>query len=159
MKNSLTDLFIKSINKPGRYTDSETKGLNLQVKPSLQKYWALRYLFNDKRYDLSLGSYPEISLKEARKKAITARNQLNQGINPKPPKEKLQTQAKAESCIPTFSAYAIACHELKKLEWANAKHSSQWINTLRDYAFPIIGDLPINEVDTDHSVHESHSHA
>ena len=110
----------------------------------------LRYLFNGKRYDLSIGSYPEISLKEARKKAIAARNQLNQGINPKPPKEKPLVQAKQESSIPTFSEYAVACYELKRLEWVNQKHSNQWINTLRDYAFPIIGDLPINEVDTDH---------
>ena len=150
MKNSLTDLFIKNIAKPGRYTDSETKGLNLQVKPSLQKYWVLRYLFNGKRYDLSIGTYPEISLREARKRAIAARNQLNQGTNPKTPKESLLAPAKQESSQPTFSEYAVACHELKRLEWANEKHSSQWINTLRDYAFPIIGDLPINQVDTDH---------
>lgn len=150
MKNSLTDLFIKNITKPGRYTDSETKGLNLQVKPSLQKYWALRYLFNGKRHDLSIGSYPDISLKEARKRAIAARNQLNHGINPKTPKESLLAPVKQESSQPTFSEYAVTCHELKRLEWANEKHSSQWINTLRDYAFPIIGDLPINQVDTDH---------
>jgi len=150
MKNSLTDLFIKNINKPGRYTDSETKGLNLQVKPSLQKYWAFRFLFDGKRYDLSFGSYPEISLKEARKRAITARNQLNQGFNPKPPKEKPLAQEKQEPCIPTFSEYAAACHELKRLEWVNQKHSNQWINTLRDYAFPIIGNLPINEIETVH---------
>jgi integrase len=36
------------------------------------------------------------------------------------------------------------------LEWINKKHSNQWINTLRDYAFKEIGDLPINEVDTEH---------
>ncbi len=150
MKNSLTDLFIKNITKPGRYTDSETKGLNLQVKQSLQRYWVLRYLFNGKRYDLSIGSYPEISLKEARKRAIEARNKLNQGINPKPDKKPLIEPAKAAATLPTFKEYALACHELKSLEWINKKHSNQWINTLRDYAFPIIGDLPINEVDTDH---------
>lgn len=147
MKNSPTDLFIKNITKPGRNTASETKGLNLQVKQSLQRYWALRYLFNGKRYDLSIGSYPEISLKEARKRAITARNQLNQGINPKPPKERLASQARQEPGIPTFSEYAVACYELKRLEWVNQKHSNQWINTLREYAFPIIGDLTIQEID------------
>jgi integrase len=36
------------------------------------------------------------------------------------------------------------------LEWGNKKHSQQWINTLREYAFKVIGDLPINEVDTEH---------
>ena len=150
MKNTLTDLFIKNISKAGRYTDSEAKGLNLQVKPSLQKYWAFRFLFENRRYDLSLGSYPEISLKEARKRAIEARNKLNQGINPKREKKLLIEPAKAAATLPTFKEYALACHELKSLEWINKKHSNQWVNTLRDYAFKEIGDLPINEVDTEH---------
>lgn len=150
MKNTLTDLFIKNISNAGRYTDNETKGLNLQVKQSLQRYWVLRYLFDGKRYDLSIGSYPEISLKEARKRAIEARNKLNQGINPKPEKKPLIEPAKAAATLPTFKEYALACHELKSLEWINKKHSNQWINTLRDYAFKEIGDLPINEVDTEH---------
>ena len=150
MKNTLTDLFIKNVSKAGRYTDSETKGLNLQVKPSLHKYWAFRFLFENGRYDLSLGAYPEISLKEARKRAIEARNKLNQGINPKPEKKPLIEPAKVVATLPTFKEYALACHELKSLEWINKKHSSQWINTLRDYAFKEIGDLPINEVDTEH---------
>ena len=150
MKNTLTDLFIKNVSKAGRYTDSETKGLNLQVKPSLHKYWAFRFLFENRRYDLSLGAYPEISLKEARKRAIEARNKLNQGINPKPEKKPLIEPAKVVATLPTFKEYALACHELKSLEWINKKHSSQWINTLRDYAFKEIGDLPINEVDTEH---------
>jgi integrase len=150
MKNTLTDLFIKNVSKAGRYTDSETKGLNLQVKPSLQKYWTFRFLFKNRRYDLSLGAYPEISLKEARKRAIEARNKLNQGINPKPEKKPLLEPTKAAVTLPTFKEYALACHELKSLEWINKKHSNQWINTLRDYAFKEIGDLPINEVDTEH---------
>jgi len=150
MKNTLTDLFIKNVSKAGRYTDSETKGLNLQVKSSLQKYWAFRFLFENIRYDLSLGAYPEVSLKEARKRAIEARNKLNQGINPKPEKKPVIDHAKAVATLPTFKEYALACHELKSLEWVNKKHSHQWINTLRDYAFKEIGDLPINEVDTEH---------
>ena len=150
MKNTLTDLFIKNVSKAGRYTDSETKGLNLQVKPSLQKYWTFRYLYEERRHDLSLGAYPEISLKEARKRAIEARNKVNQGINPKPEKKILRGPVKVAATLPTFKEYAIACHELKRLEWVNKKHGDQWINTLRDYAFKVIGDLPINKVDTEH---------
>lgn len=150
MKNTLTDLFIKNLSKSGRYTDSETRGLNLQVKPSLQKYWTFRYLFDGQRYDLSLGSYPETTLKEARKKAIEARNNLNKGINPKVPKKIIQAKEKQKPEVPTFKEYALACHEMKRLEWGNKKHSEQWINTLRDYAFKVIGDLPIDAIDTEH---------
>ena len=150
MQNNLTDLFLKNLNKPGRYTDRETKGLNLQVKPSLQKYWNFRYLYNNSRHDLSFGSYPDISLKEARKRAIEARNMLNQGINPKPIKVSQTTPISKNTLIPSFRDYALSCYELKRLEWANKKHQNQWINTLRDYAFPVIGSLPVDEIDTEH---------
>ena len=150
MKNSLTDLFIKNLAKIGRYTDKETKGLNLQVKSPTHKYWTFRYLHEGKRYDLSLGSYPDVGLKEARKKAIESRNKLNQGENPKAKKINLAERMVTESTIPTFREYAIQCHQQKKLEWVNKKHADQWINTLRDYAFGTLGDLPINQVQTEH---------
>ena len=150
MQNNLTDLFLKNLNKPGRYTDRETKGLNLQVKKSLQKYWNFRYLYNNSRYDLSFGGYPEISLKEARKRAIEARNKLNQGINPKLIKASRANPPVSKAVVPTFRDFALSCFELKRLEWTNKKHQSQWINTLRDYAFPVIGNLPVDEIDTEH---------
>lgn len=150
MKNALTDLLLKNLNKPGRYSDRETRGLNLQVKPSLQKYWNFRYLYNNTRYDLGFGSYPEITLKEARKRAIEARNKLNQGINPKPIRSHSKATVTNTSSAPTFREYALSCYELKRLEWENKKHADQWINTLRDYAFPVIGNLPVNEIDTEH---------
>jgi len=150
MKNALTDLFVKNLKNAGRYTDAETKGLNLQVKSTLQKYWTFRYIYAGRRYDLGLGVYPEISLKEARKRAVEARNQLNQGSNPKPEKSVKSDEIKITASAPTFKEYALTCHESKKIEWGNKKHSNQWINTLRDYAFGFIGNTPIDEIDTEH---------
>ena len=65
MSAAFSDSFIRNIKTTGRYTDAATQGLNLQVKVNGGKYWAMRYLFQDKRYDLSIGSYPNVSLKEA----------------------------------------------------------------------------------------------
>lgn len=150
MKSVFTDLFIKNINKVGRYTDGDTKGLNLQVKQNLKKYWALRYLHQEKRYDFGLGSYPETTLKEARKRAITARNLLNQGINPTDEKQsKKKPKIVAEEKL-KFKEYALSCIEIKRPEWSNQKHADQWVNTLRDYAFEHIGDLPLDAIDTEH---------
>ena len=56
MSSAFSDSFIRNIKTIGRYTDAAIQGLNLQVKANGGKYWALRYLFQDKRYDLSLGS-------------------------------------------------------------------------------------------------------
>ena len=82
MKIVFTDAYIKNIKKPGRYTDAATRGLNFNVKNG-RGYWAFRYKYGEKRLDLSLGVYPSIALKEARKRAVAARNDLLNGIQPK----------------------------------------------------------------------------
>ena len=74
MKTVFTDAYIKSIKQSGRYTDAATTGLNLNIKNKGGGYWVFRYLFGGRRLDLSLGAYPAISLKEARKRAIASRN-------------------------------------------------------------------------------------
>jgi integrase len=149
MKHAFTDLFVKNIKKAGRYTDPDTKGLNLQVKANLQKYWVLRYVFESKRYDLALGAYPEILVKEARKRAIDARSQLNHGKNPKTPKNRADEYSPPEDTKPSFREYALTCIEMKRPEWTNAKHGDQWVYTMEEFAFPIIGDKPLDEIDTE----------
>jgi integrase len=150
MKTSLTDLFVKSLSKPGRYTDGDTKGLNLQVKADLKKYWVYRCTFDGKRVDLSFGSYPEISLKEARKRALDARNKVNQGIDPKPIK-KSEVVAKERSDKPalTFKDFADSIVATKRAEWRNLKHGDQWAYTLETFAYPTIGHKALNEIDTE----------
>ena len=64
---------LKVLKKPGRYTDASTRGLNFNVKNG-RGYWVFRYKYGEKRLDLSLGAYPSITLKEARKRAIASRN-------------------------------------------------------------------------------------
>ncbi len=72
---------IKNAKQTGRHTTNE-KGLQLLIKKGGDKYWVLRYTYGANRHDLTLGSFPEISVADARKKAQEARYQLNQGINP-----------------------------------------------------------------------------
>ena len=150
MKTSLTDLLVKSINKPGRFTDGDMQGLNLQVKPNLKKYWVYRCTFEGKRIDLSFGSYPNTTLKEARKRAVEARNKVNQGNDPRAAKKKPQkssnlvTQPKT-----TFKTFAESVVEMKRAEWRNQKHGDQWSYTLKEYAYPTIGEKALDEIETD----------
>ena len=152
MSNAFSDSFIRNIKTTGRYTDAATQGLNLQVKANGGKYWALRYLFQDRRYDLSLGSYPNVSLKEARIRATAARAQLNAGQRPKPT-WKLQRPSKKQIAVaPTkvaFRQYAADCISAKRAEWKNAKHAEQWSSTIEMYANPVIGNKAIDAVDMD----------
>ena len=146
MKTVLTDTFIKSIKKSGRYSDAATAGLNFNIKGNGGGYWVFRYLFGGKRLDLSLGAYPAISLKEARKRAIASRNDLLQGIKPKAYWR--AEIASKEFNKPLFKEYAKQCIETKKAEWQNSKHIDQWFNTIDTYANPIIGKKLIDEIDT-----------
>ena len=83
MPTTLTDAFIKNLSTPGRYTDAATAGLNLQVKPNLGKYWALRYVCGGKRQDISLGAYPTVTLKEARLVPLTCAVRSTKASSPK----------------------------------------------------------------------------
>ena len=149
MSSAFSDSFIRSITTPGRYTDAATQGLNLQVKANGGKYWAIRYFFQDKRHDLSLGSSPGVTLKEARIRATAARAQLNAGQRPEPawkPQPSCKEQPTTPSKV-TFRQYAADCIAAKRAEWKNAKHAEQWSSTIEMYANPLIGNKPIDAVD------------
>lgn len=146
---TLTDILIQKLTKAGRYTDDKTKGLHLWVKPSVQKYWVFRYTVNGKRQGMGLGAYPEVSLKMAREKAIVARLAVNQGINPIQAKKQAIRVQEANKA-PAFRDFALDYIETMKPKWRNEKHADQWVSTVTTYAFPVIGDMPLDEIDTTH---------
>jgi integrase len=146
MKTVFTDAYIKNIKIAGRYTDAATKGLNFNVKGNGGGYWVFRYLYGGKRIDLSLGAYPAIGLKEARKRALGARNQLLNGMRPEA-NWKMKV-APIDQDRPLFKDYAKDCIEAKKAEWQNPKHIEQWFNTITQYANPVIGKKHLDEIET-----------
>lgn len=145
----LVDKTIAHLTKPGRYTDS-LKGLHIWVKSPTQKYWIFRFTHLGKRHDHSLGSYPSVSLQEARAKAVKLTEELNQHITPSEAKKReeiaMKNQAKE---IPLFKDYAIQCIDAKRPAWRNLKHGDQWLNSLKDYAYPVIGNKKVDEITTD----------
>jgi len=66
--------------RAGRFTDG--RGLMLVVKPSGARSWVLRYQLNGRRRDMGLGPYPEITLAAARERALVARRQIVEGVDP-----------------------------------------------------------------------------
>ncbi|MBT8584093.1 integrase arm-type DNA-binding domain-containing protein [Polynucleobacter paneuropaeus] len=138
---------VLNIKVAGRYTDAKTKGLQLLLKPSGAKYWLLRFAFNGKRQELGLGSFPEVLPKQAREKAHDARALIYKGINPIDAKNQLN-RAKSIKKV-SFREFALDCIEAKKVEWSNNKHMNQWVKTLETYAYPIIGNKSLDEIDTD----------
>jgi len=142
MPSQLTHATISRSMKPGRYFDT-TPHLHLLVRPSGAKYWIFRYVDNRKRRDLSLGPYPEVSLAQARTQASEWNIKLARG-------EPIRFVGPETVRVPTFREFASQYVAQHRAEWRNDKHASQWDNTLEAYAFAVIGDLPLNQIDTSH---------
>ena len=141
---------IKNAKQIGRHTTNE-KGLQLLIKEGGYKYWVLRYTFGAKRHDLTLGSFPEISVTDARKKAQEARYKLSQGINPIEERraKKAALFAQTSHAI-TFEQFALEVIASKRIEWSNAKHAAQWEYSLREFAFPVIGKMRLDQIEMEH---------
>jgi integrase len=90
-----------------------------------------------------------VSLAEARDQATDYRRQARKGIDPRTERDKLKAPAQE---VMTFQKAAELFIASKGDGWKNKKHAQQWTNTLKTYAFPIIGDLPCSDVTTEHIV-------
>jgi hypothetical protein len=89
------------------------------------------------RTDLGLGGTGYVGLQEAREIAMRYRGMARRGTNPR---------NSTPEAVPTFEQLARIVHSERLLTWRNAKHADQFINTLRDYAFPKIGARQVNEI-------------
>lgn len=162
----LTEAQIKNA-APGekRYTLRDENGLFLEVPTTGNKRWRLRYFFDGKEKLVSLGTYPLVSLKDARTKRDQLRGQIRDRDNPKDPaaqrkkareerKQALEAEAMAEVVdAQTFEKTAREWHQKR----ANAKHEangSMWSpghaariwRGLEMNIFPWIGSKPINAI-------------
>ena len=140
-------LTLKGRHTPGRHTDGD--GLHLHVRATGEASWVLRYRLHGGQRDMSLGGFPQVSLKAAREAAMAARVLVKRGRDPIRERHRTaQEAAEAASRGRTFQAAAEALLEARAAEWRNAKHRWQWRATLAKHAFPLIGALPVAEVDT-----------
>jgi integrase len=126
------------------YLLTDGNGLHLLVKPSGSRLWRLRYRFGGKQNMLSLGSFPEISLADARARRDDARKLLANGIDPSRQK-KLDKIAAASAAKNTFGA--IVEEHLKNLEESGTAASTMTKNRwyLQNLASPLT-ELPITEI-------------
>jgi Phage integrase central domain/Arm DNA-binding domain len=102
-----------------------------------------------KRRDMGLGPSPDISLADARERAAEQRRLRHAGVDPLDAKAtQRQAQRLAASKGKKFRECALDFIERNRAGWRNAKHRQQWQNTLETYAYPILGELPVSEIDT-----------
>ncbi|MDR3499938.1 MAG: integrase arm-type DNA-binding domain-containing protein [Parvibaculum sp.] len=143
----LTKRTIDSLSKPGTYADGG--GLVLRVKPNGGKFWVMRYSLNHSAREMGLGSVRDVSLKDAREAAGAAHKLLAVGLDPLAQrKAEADAQRLDAARAMSFRQCAEAFIKAHSPSWKNPKHRQQWPNSLRDYAFPIFGDLPVADIDT-----------
>jgi integrase len=144
---------VENLTEAGTYEDGE--GLRLVVKSSGKKSWVLRFQLAGKRREMGLGGFPDVTLKEARSKALDQRKLLQQKIDPLTEREATRlAQQKAEMAQKakaiTFKSVTLDYIAAHRAGWKNAKHAQQWENTLTTYAFPILENLNTEDVTTEH---------
>lgn len=137
---------VETASDTGLYGDGG--GLYLQITKAGVKSWLFRYMRNGKARGMGLGPLHTVSLAEARNKAHECRAMLLEGIDPLDAKENTRKAlVAAASKSKTFEQCAIDYIEANKAGWKNAKHKEQWENTLKTYAHPFIGVMPVELVE------------
>jgi len=136
---ALTALQVKQAKQPGKLADGN--GLYLVIDPSGAKRWLQRLVVQGRRRDLGLGSATLVTLAEAREKALVNRKVARDGGDP------LALRVPTEK-VPTFAEAAELVHGEHEIAWKNPKHAQQWLNTLRQYAFPTLGPMPVSQIAT-----------
>ena len=141
----LTDVTIRNA-KPGEKTVKlfDERGLYLEISSTGGKWWRFKYRFDGKEKRLSLGVYPDVSLKDARDRRDTARKLLADGIDPSE-NRKAQKSARADRVANSFEVVAREWFAKYSATWA-ANHGDRIIRRFERDIFPWIGGRPIAEI-------------
>ena len=132
----LTAARIRTLKTPGRHGDGD--GLHLKISEVGARSWILRVVIAGKRRDIGLGRYPDVGLAQAREAAAKHRSLIAAGADP--------IAEKRKAAIPTFREAAERTFEANKPRWRNGKHTATWWQSLERHAFPILGDIPVDQV-------------
>lgn len=152
--HALTAMTVRNA-KPGRYSDGG--GLQLLVKSTGSRSWVFRYMIAGRSRDIGLGAAGAggLSLAGARDEAAVLRFKVRSGIDPLLEREREAAEAAAARQAArvagtTFRDIAAGYIAANEASWRNAKHRQQWRSTLASYVYPVIGELPVAEVGTEH---------
>jgi len=141
----LTDIQPRTAKpKEKPYKLSDGGGLYLLINPDGSKYWRMGYRFEGVERLLAFGKYPDISLADARKARMAARDKINAGIDPSQAK-RIEKQNKAIANANTFEAIAREWHA-NKLETWQPRTATNVLHRLEKDVFPLIGKYPIADI-------------
>lgn len=138
---------VRDLTVIGLHPVGGVAGLRLQITSERGKSWIYRVKVGGKRREIGLGGFPDVSLAEARERARELKEKINGGFDPVAEKKEARLKLiQEQNRFATFEQIARDAFQVKEQEFKNAKHASQWIATLENYAFPIIGNMPVAEI-------------
>jgi integrase len=154
--------------KPGVHSVAGSGNLYLQVRGATSKSWVFRYSVSERdaagkfirnpatgrvkgrTREMGLGSYPTVSLGEARELAAEYRKQRAAGVDPLDQREQQRRQAALERARAVkFKDAAQIYFDAHRAEWRSAAHAEQWLASFKKYVHPVIGDLPVQAIGRD----------
>lgn len=134
---------------PGHYADGG--GLYMQIAGSGARSWVFRFRLVGRLREMGLGPVSRVSLGEARKLAAGYREMVRDQIDPilaRRDQQRRQLLDISADANVTFSEAAEAYIRARETKWRNRKHVQQWGNTLKRYAYPVIGEVRVRDIDT-----------
>ena len=144
---------VDNLTKVGWHAIGGISGLNLQIRSPkgdgsiTPRSWILRAYIGTERVPFGLGSYPQVSVAEARELARAMSNDIRQGIDPRVKRKQMQSDLIARIAKnKTFRDCAEAYMDAKESGHTNDKHKKQWRSTLKTYAYPIIGNMLVGDI-------------
>jgi integrase len=143
----LTSLKVERARERGMYADGG--GLYLRVTEDGTKNWIYRYMLDGRPRWMGLGPLALYGLQEARAQALEARQLRHKGIDPIDTRRVRRAKARLDAAKAiTFKECAESYIKAHRAGWRNGKHAGQWEATLKTYAEPTVGALPVQGVDT-----------
>lgn len=145
---SLTSAKIRTLkpsDKPFKVSDSH--GLYLRVKPGGSRHWYLKYRISGKESRIALGTYPAISLSDARQQREGIRKMLALNINPVQQRASVRGSRTPEK---VFKNVALAWHKSNR-KWSQ-NTADRLLASLNNHIFPVIGNLPVSELKPRHFI-------
>ncbi|QIB34322.1 tyrosine-type recombinase/integrase [Ancylobacter pratisalsi] len=138
---------VASITDPGRHSDGD--GLYLQVTSTGAKSWLFMFKRDGRRSEVGLGSVRDVTLADARQKAVDARKIIDAGKNPLEERRAAEAARKARAEKPTFGQVADNLIESIAAGFRNAKHLDQWRMTLGPTYCSSIRSKPVDAITTE----------
>ena len=138
---SLSARLVTTVREPGKYYDGRGSHLFLRVSRSGRKYWEVRFTVAGRRRTRGLGTYPDLSLHDARDKAREICKTARKGEDPVAPSK--------GSAGPTFHDAVESALEIRRIRWSDpVTREKTWRSTFDRYVNPVIGSIPVSAIAT-----------